>query len=118
MSTETRLQALLQTTPAWLKTGGPLEDVVVSARVRLARNVADRAFPEQLADEDAEDIKHDLRRHAAHGPADKAACCGLTDGLLVKELARPPLLDDHVLNQQRELGGVRTDGDRQRLLTK
>ena len=56
MSTETRLQALLQTTPAWLKTGGPIEDVVVSARVRLARNVADRAFPEQLADEDAEDI--------------------------------------------------------------
>ena len=56
MSTEARLQALLQTTPAWLKTGGPLEDVVVSARVRLARNVADCAFPEQLADEDAEDI--------------------------------------------------------------
>jgi protein arginine kinase len=48
MSTESRLQALLQTMPAWLKTGGALEDVVVSSRVRLARNVAGRAFPEQL----------------------------------------------------------------------
>lgn len=56
MSIETRLQALLQTTPAWLKTGGPLEDVVVSARVRLARNVADCAFPEQLDVAAAEEI--------------------------------------------------------------
>ena len=64
------------------------------------------------ADENAEEIKHDLRRHATHCPADKAACCCLTDGLLVKELARPPVLDDHVLNQQRELGRVRPDGDR------
>ncbi|MBC8371230.1 MAG: hypothetical protein H8E25_14615 [Planctomycetes bacterium] len=56
MSTETRLQALLQTTPAWLKTGGVLEDIVVSSRVRLARNIAACPFPEQLTTEQSDEI--------------------------------------------------------------
>ncbi|MFT7517166.1 MAG: protein arginine kinase [Myxococcota bacterium] len=56
MSTDARLQALLQATPTWLKAGGAVGDIVVSSRVRLARNVADCSFPEQLETKVADDI--------------------------------------------------------------
>lgn len=46
--------------PAWLVPQGPDSDVVVSCRVRLARNVAGRSFVTKLSDESAADLAREL----------------------------------------------------------
>lgn len=51
-----RLQPLLGTVPAWLEDGGPEADVVVASRVRLARNLADTPFPNQMQIGPASDL--------------------------------------------------------------
>ncbi|NQU49556.1 MAG: hypothetical protein HQ519_12980 [Planctomycetes bacterium] len=51
-----RLEPILHRTPEWLKPDGPDQDIVVSSRVRLARNLADYPFPRQLKPEQAEEI--------------------------------------------------------------
>lgn len=51
-----RLAALLAKEPAWLLPGGPLSDVVVSSRVRLARNVEQTPFPTQMKVQSADDL--------------------------------------------------------------
>ena len=51
-----RLHDLVNTEPGWLQPGGPDCDVVVSSRVRLARNVAGFAFPQQLAADRADEL--------------------------------------------------------------
>jgi len=43
-----RLDPILHRAPEWLDADGPEDDVVVSSRVRLARNVSDRPFPRLL----------------------------------------------------------------------
>jgi protein arginine kinase len=43
-----RLEPILHRTPTWLETDGPESDVVVSSRVRLARNLAQDPFPRLL----------------------------------------------------------------------
>lgn len=43
-----RLEPILHRTPTWLETDGPEADVVVSSRVRLARNLAKTPFPRLL----------------------------------------------------------------------
>lgn len=51
-----RLATLLASDPAWLQPGGPMSDVVVSSRVRLARNVVQTAFPQQMEVQAADDL--------------------------------------------------------------
>ncbi len=46
--------------PAWLVPQGPDSDIVVSCRVRLARNVAGRAFVTRLSDESAAELAREL----------------------------------------------------------
>lgn len=47
--------------PSWLVPQGPDSDVVVSCRVRLARNVAGRPFVTKLSDERASELANELR---------------------------------------------------------
>ncbi|MHC4824178.1 MAG: hypothetical protein ACYTEP_09185 [Planctomycetota bacterium] len=51
-----RLESLLEREPGWLLPGGPLSDVVVASRVRLARNLEQRAFPMQMEIEAADEL--------------------------------------------------------------
>ncbi|MDP7062078.1 MAG: hypothetical protein QF489_03980 [Planctomycetota bacterium] len=51
-----RLHELVNTEPGWLQSGGPECDVAVSSRVRLARNVAGFAFPQQLTTDRADEL--------------------------------------------------------------
>lgn len=48
-----RLRLLRERSPAWLEAGGPEDDVVVTARVRLARNLAAGPFPAQMSHQEA-----------------------------------------------------------------
>ena len=67
-----RLRPLLDGGPAWLEGGGPEADVVVAARVRLARNLASGPFPQQMETEAAAALVEQAR--AAMQDGEPAAC--------------------------------------------
>jgi len=73
-----RLRPLLDSGPAWLAAGGPDEDVVVAARVRLARNLATGPFPQQM-DHDAAEGLVTAAREALDGEADGACALDPSD---------------------------------------
>ncbi|WP_018131249.1 protein arginine kinase [Effusibacillus pohliae] len=52
----------LNTSPAWMKESGPESDIVVSTRIRIARNLARYPFCTLLTDSDAEKIVEEARR--------------------------------------------------------
>ncbi|MDA1263567.1 MAG: protein arginine kinase [Planctomycetota bacterium] len=54
-------QALAGRVGSWLQSGGPDADVVVSFRIRLARNLADRPFQARLDPDAASEICDELR---------------------------------------------------------
>ncbi|NLK52404.1 MAG: protein arginine kinase [Syntrophomonadaceae bacterium] len=40
----------------WLESSGPFSDIVISSRVRLARNLLDVPFPQQMSEKQAQDV--------------------------------------------------------------
>ncbi len=58
-----RLEPLPARTPGWLREGAPDGDVVVSSRVRLARNLARTRFPHLLPEDEAEVLCARVREH-------------------------------------------------------
>ena len=46
-----------QTLDAWYSAPGPENDITLSTRVRLARNLADFVFPKYLTSDDAERVQ-------------------------------------------------------------
>ncbi len=64
---DAHLRPLLDHPPAWLEAGGPEADVAVASRVRLARNLADTPFPDQLSAERAAEVVEAARRVLEEG---------------------------------------------------
>ncbi len=84
-----RLHKLVETEPGWLQPGGADADVVISSRVRLARNVASCAFPQRLsadrADELAAAAGDCLRRSKLEGVVIEPRSLGQADADLIVE---------------------------------
>src|SRR6187431_1808653 len=55
------LQELAQTSGEWLRGSGPESDIVISSRIRLARNLADFPFIARANDNDRAEIGRILR---------------------------------------------------------
>jgi len=55
------LSALVQNSGEWLKGTGPESDIVISSRIRLARNVAGFPFIRKCSDEDRKKIERQVR---------------------------------------------------------
>jgi protein arginine kinase len=51
---------LTRSTGEWLQPGGPLGDVVISSRIRLARNLAGRPFLSRASQQERAEIEHAL----------------------------------------------------------
>jgi len=56
------LEDLVRSNGQWLRGVGPESDIVISSRIRLARNLADRPFISRATSEDRSDIEELLRR--------------------------------------------------------
>ncbi len=56
----TTFDAILKQPSAWLKVGAP-DGIIISSRVRLARNLANQAFPGWAGAEESADLWHKLR---------------------------------------------------------
>ena len=60
------LDALTTTSGEWLRGTGPDSDIVVSSRIRLARNLAQFPFPNRADDVVRSDIEDLLREKVEH----------------------------------------------------
>lgn len=61
-----QLDNLAHTSGEWLRGAGPQSDIVMSSRIRLARNLADFPFISRATDQDRLDIEKTLRDAIAH----------------------------------------------------
>ncbi len=91
---------------AWLEGSGPHADIVLSTRVRLARNLQGHAFSPRIDDDERLRILSSIQRAAEEGQL-------LRDGVSVDiaslpKLSRQVLLERHVVS--RELVGEGTPG--------
>ncbi len=57
------LDSLKSTSGEWLRGSGPDSDIVISSRIRLARNVADFPFPSRVPDSTQREIEGLLKDH-------------------------------------------------------
>jgi protein arginine kinase len=67
-----KLDTLANTVGEWLRGTGPESDIVMSSRVRLARNVAQFPFVSRATEQDRADIERFLRERIATSPAGSA----------------------------------------------
>jgi protein arginine kinase len=91
---------------SWLEASGPNADVVLSTRVRLARNLQGHAFSPQIEDDERLRIQSQVQRAAEKGSL-------LADGVAVDVASLPPLsrrvlLERHLVS--RELVGEGAPG--------
>jgi protein arginine kinase len=63
-----KLETLSQAVGEWLRGTGPESDIVMSSRVRLARNVAHYPFVSRATEQDRADIERFLRERIATAP--------------------------------------------------
>ena len=63
------LESLTRTSGEWLKATGPDSDIVMSSRIRLARNLAQFSFPGRADDVARAEIEELLRSQIAKNPA-------------------------------------------------
>ena len=94
------LDDLARQTGAWLGGSGPLSEVVISSRARLARNVASFNFATRMTPED----KTDLERHArAAIEAEGVAAPGLYVDLFgASPVDRKLLVERHLISREHE----------------
>ncbi|MGH7507190.1 MAG: protein arginine kinase [Longimicrobiales bacterium] len=88
----------------WLEASGPHADIVLSTRVRLARNLQGHAFSPRIRDSEREQIFHEVRE-----AADRSALKGgiTLDLASLAPASRKVLLERHLIS--RELAGEKTE---------
>ena len=67
-------------TKRWQETSGPESDVVISTRIRLARNLPKIPFPNRMSDEQGRVVEQAVRRAVEHSSS------GISKGLMYVEL--------------------------------
>jgi protein arginine kinase len=67
-----KIENLTNTVGEWLRGTGPESDIVMSSRVRLARNVAQFPFVSRATEQDRADVEKFLRDRIARSPAGAA----------------------------------------------
>jgi protein arginine kinase len=90
-----------QAATKWMETGGPLADVVLSSRIRLARNLADFPFPHKLTLPQAEElirqVEQGVREINLMGLSSRVELYRLAD---TPHLDRQVLVDKHLISPQ------------------
>lgn len=96
-----KLDELIALPSPWLDPGGPHGDIVLSTRVRLARNVAGRPFLTRLKPEEQQDLETVLHKAIVKALGTRRATWFELDGL--PEIDRRCLVERHLVS--RELAG-------------
>lgn len=88
--------------PEWLAAGGPAGDIVLSSRVRLARNLAGFPFPNKAGPEDRRQILALFEHQVTHGGL--APCLRWVDLSLTPALGRGALAERQLMSRQHAKG--------------
>jgi protein arginine kinase len=93
-----KVDDLILSPSPWLKPGGPEGDIVLSTRIRLARNVVGRAFLSRLRPEEQQDLEAALRDAIlAALPEERLAWFELQG---MSELDRRCLVERHLISRE------------------
>ena len=93
-----RLADLTPHAGEWLRGGGPMHDVVISSRVRLARNVAGMPFLSRCTDQQQRDLEARLRKQVLE--AHVARGTFYVDVSTASESDRQLLVERHLISRQ------------------
>lgn len=96
------LDELALTTGEWLRGVGPMADVVISSRVRLARNLAEYPFLATAGAKDRADIYRTLTERIAATPVGADAL--LVDVETTDPIDRQLLVERHLISRQQAVG--------------
>ena len=92
------LADLTQRAGEWLRGAGAMHDVVISSRIRLARNLADMPFLSRCSETQQHELEQDLRREVlAAGIANEVF---YVDVASAGELDRKLLIERHLISRQ------------------
>ncbi|KPK49084.1 MAG: ATP--guanido phosphotransferase [Planctomycetes bacterium SM23_25] len=97
-----RLDKIILSPSPWLQPGGPSDDIVLSTRVRLARNIAGRPFLNRLKPDEQEDLEAYLKHAvlAALKP-DRYTWFELED---MPQIDRQCLVERHLISRELAAG--------------
>jgi len=97
-----RLTDLTRQACEWLRCGGPLHDVVISSRIRLARNISGMPFLSRCSYEQRAELEARLRKEILE--AGIAPEVFYIDVASAGELDRQLLVERHLISRQHALG--------------
>jgi len=95
-STAKNLNSLTKRLPRWLDDNAPLANIVISTRVRLARNLAGYAFPNAAVGEELNDVIREVYR--AMTPSDQLGAPIFLDMLRLGKLERKFLVERRLIS--------------------
>ncbi|MGB2824698.1 MAG: protein arginine kinase [Phycisphaerae bacterium] len=93
-----RLADLTHSAGEWLRGGGPMHDVVISSRVRLARNLAGMPFLTQCSEEQQGELANRLRQEILAAEISRQVL--YVDIAGASELDRQLLVERHLISRQ------------------
>ena len=96
------LDDLRKTTGEWLRGEGPMSDVVLSSRLRLARNLAEQPFLSTASSTERTEIFRRLTEEIASSPFGADAL--LVDMADTDEIDREVLVERHLISHQHAAG--------------
>jgi len=82
----------------WMREEGPDSDIVLSSRVRLARNLRDYQFPTMLTNEEAEQIIHVFQENFANQKVEPFGGFELLQMNRIQPLQRRVLVEKHLVS--------------------
>ncbi|MBW3543832.1 MAG: ATP--guanido phosphotransferase, partial [Planctomycetes bacterium] len=92
------LDSLTRTSGEWLRGDGPESDIVISSRIRLARNLAQFPFPNRVDDSARNEIEELLREKIEHIPVD--AGLDYVNVRVLEELDRQFLVERQLISRE------------------
>lgn len=97
------LDELARSTGEWLATGGPLSEVVISSRIRLARNVANQPFLSRANREQRADIERTL--------FEAVAACSFGQSTFYVDVDKSDALDRQLLVERHLISRQHADAE-------
>ncbi|MCX7869571.1 MAG: protein arginine kinase [Terrimicrobiaceae bacterium] len=89
---------LIEAASGWLKGTGPMSRIVISSRVRLARNLRGHPFPGWSKKNERLAVLHRARSAIESLPAFEGACCELLEAL--SQLDKQILVEKHIISRE------------------
>jgi protein arginine kinase len=93
-----QFSALLRQTPEWMQTSGPHRDIVITSRIRFARNLVDAPFPGWAKKEQRSALMAELQPQVASLPEMQDAF--VEDMANLSQIEKQVLVEKHLISRE------------------